>query len=379
MTSLPTLYCIHASDAPQHMGQLETILTRMKAENRIADFTALDMSTSPTNPSVKDADQQGIVLLLTNEIGRLKTEVEKLINSIVGESQKIKLIEIIVDNLPYHNHFISFPQDLTPIRNRVDMNLVWKGIEQDLIELFPQQIVAAPHPIPPTGSKKYLKLIGLSVLSGTAGLLFFAILFKTMTEDIGLLLTIFSFLLPIIVFLFYKKKLELFGSLTQEPRRVSGAINWKQLFRKTGTAFVFFLELYLILSVLLILMFGGSFQHAYPAYLAMPVTLLILFYRSKRESLNLEVQENEVQPRPKRFLKFFAISLLVLFVTGAFWASILINIPSTQSDSQSGYYNYYLERDTYIFTLPILTTACLLMIQRRKRPKPFSLEKILSY
>jgi hypothetical protein len=341
----------------------------MKSENRITDFITLDMGTNPTNPSVKDADQQGIVRLLTNEIGRLRTEVEKLINTIAGESQKIKLIEIIVDNLPYHNNFISFPQDLTPIKNRDDMNLVWKGIEEDLVELFPKQFGVTP----PTDSKKYLKLVGMSVLSCVVVLLFFGILFQGMTGEILTLLAIFSFFLPLIIFLLHKKNLELFPSLTEEPRRISGAINWNRLFRKTGTALVLFLEVYIVLSVVLILIYKGSFQYTYPAFLAVFITLLILFYRSKRG----HVQENKVQLTPLNLLKFFVVSLVSILVCGASWASILLNLPGTLSDSQFDSYNYYLDRDTYIFTLTILTTICLLILrQGLRRRKQFPFERV---
>lgn len=213
----------------------------------------------------------------------------------------------------------------------------------------------------------------MSVLSCAVGLLFFGILFQGMTGEILTLLAIFSFFLPIIIFLLHKKNLELFPSPSGEPRWISGTINWKRLFRKTGTALVLFLELYLVLSVVLILIYKGSFQYAYPAFLAVFVTLLILFYRSKRGY----VQENEVQLTPLRFLKYFVTALVAFLVCGASWTSILLNIPSTLADSQFDLYNYYLDRDTYIFTLTILTTICLLILrQRLKRPKQFPLEKV---
>src|SRR5262245_58739301 len=128
----PIIQLIHASDAPQHTGELKSILLRMKSENRISDFFTLDISKSAGNISFKGEDRQGVIVLLTNEIESKRTEIEKLLKGITLEKQEIKLIEVIVDNLPYNNNFISFPQDLMPIRSLVDMNAVWNGIEQDL-------------------------------------------------------------------------------------------------------------------------------------------------------------------------------------------------------------------------------------------------------
>jgi hypothetical protein len=133
--SQPVVYCIHASDAPQHAGELKMILLRMKAENRISDFKTINISVTP-NFSFNGEVPKGIIVLLTQEIERTRVEIEKFMTNTNQESG-VKLIEIIVDNLPYHNSFISFPQDLKPIRTRDDMNLVWATIEKNLQELFP--------------------------------------------------------------------------------------------------------------------------------------------------------------------------------------------------------------------------------------------------
>jgi len=159
MVSQPTIYCIHASDAPQHTGELKTILLRMKTENRISDFKAVDISSTP-NFSFNGEDPQGIIVLLTDETERTRTDIEKLMSN-ASQSRSVKLIEIIVDNLPYHNTFISFPSDLKPIRSRDDMNLVWTNIEQSLKELFPTPKVEVVKPS--SDPIQIIKPIGVSV------------------------------------------------------------------------------------------------------------------------------------------------------------------------------------------------------------------------
>ena len=127
----------------QHTGELKTILQRLKAEHRIADFTALDVGGNPDTLPIKNEDHQGIIVLLTNEIERVRTHVENMLKGIIRGKQDIKLIEIIVDNLPYHNNFISFPQDLMPIRTRDDMNLICLGgrvtgvaLAKEIVQVF---------------------------------------------------------------------------------------------------------------------------------------------------------------------------------------------------------------------------------------------------
>jgi len=145
----PTIQLVHSSDAQQHTGELKSILMRMKEENRISDFTAHDVSVDPSNITFKNEDHQGIIVMLTNELGQYRSTIETSLKNTIQETANKKLIEIIVDNLPYHNEFISLPNDLIPIRSRVNMNLIWKGIENDLQGMFPKHEIAKP-PIPPS-------------------------------------------------------------------------------------------------------------------------------------------------------------------------------------------------------------------------------------
>jgi hypothetical protein len=163
----PTIFCIHASDAPQHTEELKAILLRMKTENRISNFDTIDISSSP-NLSLNGGEASGIIVLLTHGIEQVRKEIEKRLTDL-NRANGVRLIEIIVDNLPYHNSFISFPQDLKPIRTRDDMNLVWVSIEKNLQELFPMPKIEVAEPR--KDPIEILKPIGLSV-----GSLFFRLL-----------------------------------------------------------------------------------------------------------------------------------------------------------------------------------------------------------
>lgn len=138
----PTIQLIHASDAQHHTGELKSILSRMKAENRISDFNANDISISP---DFKNENCQGILVMLTKDLGQRRNDIE---SSLKNNNSNIKLIEIIVDNLPYDNDFISLPNDLLPIRGRANMDLVWADIERDLQAMFPKPVVEKPAPPP---------------------------------------------------------------------------------------------------------------------------------------------------------------------------------------------------------------------------------------
>jgi hypothetical protein len=161
----PIIYLIHASDAPQHIVELKTILLRMKAENRISDVKAIDV-TSSSILSLNSENSEGIIVLLTYEMQRTRGDIEKLMNNI-NKVREAKLIEVIVDNVPYHNDFISFPQDLKPIRLCDNMDLVWLKIEQNLNELFPRpHVEAAENDTLEHDTLETLKPIGIAVATG---------------------------------------------------------------------------------------------------------------------------------------------------------------------------------------------------------------------
>ena len=348
----PNIQVVHASDAPQHTGELKTILQRLKAENRIADFAALDVSENLDGISFKNEDHQGIIVLLTNEIERARTKIETVLKNITREKQDIKLIEIIVDNLPYHNNFISFPQDLLPIRSRDDMNLIWNGIEQDLRAIFPkpiaQEVIETPKPR--TDSKKYLKLIGVAILSLSICFLFLASIAPNVRDEGLTIIGVFTFFLPIIIFLLQKRKLE-----------DQTKLNWRKLIIKTGTALVVFLEMFFVLIIVGLLM-GLGFSEVPAALLSVFVLLIILFYRGKTESIDVAA-EAKIQSPAKKFLILFGLLVLFFTLSAIVWLFVVERVYELYSYDGS---NVYFDKDKYLTSLSILTTVCLLIMTARR-------------
>ncbi|CAN5332694.1 hypothetical protein BH23BAC1_BH23BAC1_17900 [soil metagenome] len=157
MSNLPTVYIIHASDAPQHLGKLKEILFTLKTENRISSITSLDQDYdfSAFNEKIEDGDL--VITLLTNQLEPQKLRIENSLGALKVKRPEIKVAEIIVDNLTYDNDYITFPSDLKPIRSREDMDSVWSGIEISLKDMFP-----AKRPRPVTIDwPKYLKIAGI--------------------------------------------------------------------------------------------------------------------------------------------------------------------------------------------------------------------------
>jgi large-conductance mechanosensitive channel len=346
----PNIQVVHASDAPQHAGELKTILQRLKEEHRIADFASLDISTNPDSLSFKNDDHQGIIVLLTNEIERARTKIEGLLKNITREKQDIKLIEIIVDNLPYHNNFISFPQDLMPIRSRDDMNLIWSEIEHDLQAIFPKPIVPEVVEPPTTGSKNYLKLIGVAILSLTICFLFLASIAPNVRDEGLTIIGVFTFFLPIIIFLLQKRKLE-------DQKK----LNWRKLLIKTGTALTFFLEMFFVLVIVCLLM-GLGFPEIPVALLSVFVMPMILFYRGKTESTNV-VDKVKMQSRVKTYLILFGALVLFSILSAVVWLIVVERVYELYSYEGS---NVYFEKDKYLTSLTILTTICLLIMTARR-------------
>jgi len=206
----PTIQLIHASDAQDHIGELKSILFRMKEENRISDFAAHDISL---NQDFKDEDCQGILVMLTNGLGQLRNDIESALKNIIQKNSNVKLIEIIVDNLPYHNDFISLPHDLLPIRSRADMNSVWTGIERDLHAIFPRHEIEKPYvppppPAPKTPKKTRIILTALIV----PFLIFFA--FGTVsanTDDLRLIFFCTAAGLGLALYLIWKRRTAVSG------------------------------------------------------------------------------------------------------------------------------------------------------------------------
>lgn len=158
MAELPSIYVIQASDASQHTGKLQEILQGLKAENRIESITTLgaEGDLSSVTGTVREGDL--ILVVLTHQLDTLRGRIETELKALKAERPEIRVGEIIVDNVPYENEFITFPADLRHIRDREDMDVVWSGIEQSLKDMFPA--MEAPEPTP-SMVPKYLKMAGV--------------------------------------------------------------------------------------------------------------------------------------------------------------------------------------------------------------------------
>ena len=139
MASQKTIYCIHANDAAQHLGKFQQISDRFKTENRIEDFIALSADQANQMLPEKAGGKDLVVVMLTNGLDSRLEELRDLLKQQQRNSANIRLAEIIVDNIPYENDFITLPHnDGKPIRERADMDQVWSNIEKDLEALFPK-------------------------------------------------------------------------------------------------------------------------------------------------------------------------------------------------------------------------------------------------
>lgn len=155
MEQLPTIYLIHASDAPQHEAKLLEIIQNLTAENRIQGFSTLAPDNEMASLKGSMLEKDLILVLLTNKLEPKKDEVENRIKDLAANRPGIEIAEILIDNVKYDNSYITFPVDLRPIRDREDMDATWSKIEENLKEMFPVQKNEEPVPF---DWQKYLKI-----------------------------------------------------------------------------------------------------------------------------------------------------------------------------------------------------------------------------
>ena len=148
MQSLPKIYTIQASDAPQHTDRLRKILQGMKTEKRIRGHTVFNLDDDLSTLSHLVREQDMILLPLTNQIEPKRDEIGKKIRELISGKPGLRVAEVLVDNMVYDNDFITFPADLRPIRNREDMDSAWDGIAKSLKNMFPQKEVIESKPFP---------------------------------------------------------------------------------------------------------------------------------------------------------------------------------------------------------------------------------------
>lgn len=137
MANLPNVYLLHATDAVQHVDYMKEILNRLKAGNRIGDFIPLEGAAVWTLPEKNLATGDAVIVLLTNQIIPFKEEGEKYLKSLQIQHKELKVIEIIVDSIPYDTRFDFFPDDAQPIREKDKMDEAWGKIEKGLEQRFP--------------------------------------------------------------------------------------------------------------------------------------------------------------------------------------------------------------------------------------------------
>jgi len=150
MASLPEIIAIQASDAAQHTAQLRKILQKLKTENRISGFTALDPNNDLSSVSDTLKKDDMILILLTSELEGKRDEIENRVKVLKAGQPGIRIAEILVDHLPYDKEFITFPTDLRPIRDREDMDEAWNSIGKSLRHMFPVNEIQEPDSSRPT-------------------------------------------------------------------------------------------------------------------------------------------------------------------------------------------------------------------------------------
>jgi PKD repeat protein len=144
----PRLYCIHGADVPQHLGKIQQISQKFKQQQRITDFVPLSPEGAITVSPAKFTNNDLIVLLLSYDLEKKRKEITSLLLQIKAKFPDSTIAEIIIDNLPFVNDYVTLPRNLQPIRNVQNMDAAWREIEEDLDKLLP---------IARTDWKKYLK------------------------------------------------------------------------------------------------------------------------------------------------------------------------------------------------------------------------------
>lgn len=134
-----TVYIIGANDAALHLGRIKEIFEGFKKEGRIADHVAWssEKSTETSFHSVKSQDM--IVLLLTEGIKSQKIELEQQMLQLKKDQPQTKIVEIIIDNLPYEKAFIPFPTNLQPIREHACLDTACEKIGNSLRNMLPME------------------------------------------------------------------------------------------------------------------------------------------------------------------------------------------------------------------------------------------------
>lgn len=84
-----------------------------------------------------------IVLLLTYGLESKRRDAISLLSNIRSKFQDSIIVEVIIDNIPFANDYITLPKSLRPIRDEL---AAWTEIEENLKQVLPQP----PPPPPPS-------------------------------------------------------------------------------------------------------------------------------------------------------------------------------------------------------------------------------------
>lgn len=179
MASLPSIYAIQASDAPQHTGRFRKILQNLQTENRIQGFTMLGPDDDLSSVTDQVGEEDLILIMLSRQLEDHKKEIENKFKSPETSQAGVRVAEILVDNVVYDNEFITFPTNLQPIRDREDMDVAWSGIGENLKDMFPVKKKQEWISLMQTNYSKYIKVAGQVVL--LIGLAF--IFYKLFDDD----------------------------------------------------------------------------------------------------------------------------------------------------------------------------------------------------
>lgn len=139
MSNLPNVYLIHASDATQHVDYMKEILNRLVNGNRIHAFVPVEGAGSWVLPEKNLIPGDAVIVLLTNQIIPFQEEGEKYLKNLQLQIKELKVIEIIIDSIPYETRFDFFPADAQPIREKVKMDEAWSKIQNGLEQMFPSR------------------------------------------------------------------------------------------------------------------------------------------------------------------------------------------------------------------------------------------------
>jgi PKD repeat protein len=138
MASLPTIYCIHSSDAAQHFGKIEQLTQKFREQNRASGFVQIDAEKVDEALLQKVEGQDLVVVLLTNGLEQKQAALGRILSQLKTKFPDLPIAEILIDNIQYEKEYITLPADLKPIRDRQDKEQVWAGIETTIEQLIPR-------------------------------------------------------------------------------------------------------------------------------------------------------------------------------------------------------------------------------------------------